>query len=246
MVARRRAVTVFAALLSFGTAVTGIAEVALGASLSIEYLHRCYGDAIRVRLEHTGALLDVPVDLRAHLSPPSRLTRNADSKTYSTWPASCHPEPVPVEDLYVYRNHLMTPQIGITDEALTVRRFMLQPGSLSTYAANKPRIEAALARGAAVSEAAGLLRLEPQFPNGGGLYLAENYLVPTGEPFAISCTGGSQLPSECSVLYGFGNGVRIDYWFEPVHVPMERWLELDRLMRRVAEDMFVPAADSHN
>lgn len=217
--------------------------VSTQAVAGVEETRACYGNSILVRLEHTGALLDIPTDLGADLFPPSGVTHNADDKVYSSWRATCHAEPVPVEGVYVYRRHLPTPILGLTGDAPTVRRFLLGPGSVSIYGTNKARVATALEAGDSVQVPGGLLRLEPQYEGKIGLYLASpDQLTPTGEPLAIDCAPGV-FAEECRVSYGLGNGVKLTYWFMADQVAQEKWLELDRLMRRGAEKMIFKGVD---
>ena len=230
-------------LLALAFSLSGPSQSASIAALSAEGMRACYGSVITVRLEHTGALLDIPVDLGADFFPPSTITNGAARDIYSTWRASCHPEPVPVESVYVYRNHQPTPSLEIIGDAPSVRRFSLDPGNASTYRMNEGRVLAALAAKSGASVSGGLLRLEPDLEGKVGLYLADPVeRTPTGEPLVIDCVPGV-FSEECRVSYGLGHGVSLTYWFMATKVPQDRWVELDHLMRRVAEGMIVKGGE---
>ncbi len=205
---------------------------------------KCYGDSVLVELELSGVLLNVPLAPSATIHTPRSVARQGRAAAKRWW-NECHDEPVLTSNVYVEPQHRPFPAMGLA-EPLTVQRFKIDVTSISSFYGNKQRIERALAAGNGIAMPGDLLRLEPQYPNMRGLFLANNgYTVPNGDPFAVHCSPLHFDHEECRVVYGVRPGVGIQYWFYSHVIPIERWIDLDRQMRKAVEDMIVQEERKH-
>lgn len=197
----------------------------------------CYGDSVEVILVDSQGTprvpLHVPIDAAPSLTtyvPPG------ESRTYSE---ACMPEPILAESVYFYPAHHASPALGIGVPGPTVRRFQVRYGRGSSEASDKllrARIRQLRPQGARSIMPNGFFKLLPTPSEAGEFIAPEPYTEPFGEPLLVQCAP-MVSSTECQVLYEVEGDMLLDYWFMTDETDASRWLDLDRLMRRVASGL---------
>ena len=215
---------------------------------SLDDARACYGDTIEVALDtrfENDPVLSLPTDYYFTINPRSR-DASGPPFVRDVWRKTCHPEPVPVSNIYRVFNNYSSPLMGLED-GLVLHRLVI-----TGYGETFPSFLDDFPRGHGGERETPLPdtqhdevleRAETGFlTNNRGYFLYDgDYRFPNNDKFALGCFASTNDGRECRVSYQVARKVIINYHFHDDEVPQDRWIELDQTVRDSVYDMIVDA-----